>query len=236
MPRSVKRVAAAPTYAAREKPAGKGPASGGRPGVWKTGELPRFQLRLYGDEILIVEPGRRASEPHVLGVLDSRSVQREGKVDRLLRSRREPARPRPTPGAKASEPDARARALLRGRLIAERDLEASGGAVNLEGVRQIMNGVTRQAVTHRVKEGSLLAVPGPSNRRVYPVVQFVDGSPVKGLREVRDALGTTSGVAILNFLVNAEPRLGGRRPIDLLKAGDLDQVLETARRSGIQGA
>lgn len=33
---------------------------------------------------------------------------------------------------------------------------------------------------------------------------------------------------ILNFLVNDEPRLDNRKPIDLLKAGKLNRVIEAA--------
>ena len=86
-------------------------------------------------------------------------------------------------------------------------------------------------------EGRLLAVPGPSNRSVYPVAQFRDdGRPAEGLKEVREALGTRNPWMLLNFLVNAEPRLNNRKPIDLLRSGRLDAVLEVARRVGAQGA
>ena len=143
----------------------------------------------------------------------------------------------PTIKKEAFQPGAKARALLRGVEIVEQDLKASGGAFGLEDVSKLMHGVTRQAIHKRVNEGSLLAVPGPSNRNVYPVVQFMaDGTPVEGLKEVREALGTKSPWMFLNFLINAEPRLGDKKPIDLLRAGKLDAVLEVARRVGVQGA
>jgi hypothetical protein len=41
---------------------------------------------------------------------------------------------------------------------------------------------------------------------------------------------------ILNFLVNPDSKLGNRAPIDLMKAGKLQRVLEVARRFGVQGA
>jgi hypothetical protein len=41
---------------------------------------------------------------------------------------------------------------------------------------------------------------------------------------------------VLNFLINPESRLGGRKPIDLLKAGEIESVVEAARRMGRQGA
>jgi hypothetical protein len=137
----------------------------------------------------------------------------------------------------AFEPDARSRALLEGLRIAQEDLRHAGGAYDLDQVRTLMRGVSRQAIDKRVHEGSLLAVPGPSNRRSYPTLQFSpDGTVMPGLKAVRDALGTTNPWAILNFLSNPDARLGNRKPADLLKSGNIGLVLEAARRHGEQGA
>jgi hypothetical protein len=131
----------------------------------------------------------------------------------------------------------RARALLRGREIAAEDLKRSGGSYSLDEVRRLLNGVSRQSVEKRVREGRLLAVSGPNNKRYYPVAQFNDdGSVVEGLREVQRALATENGNAVLNFLVNATPQLDDRRPLDLLKRGEVDRVIEAAERTGEPGA
>jgi hypothetical protein len=136
----------------------------------------------------------------------------------------------------AFEPSSRAKALLRGAQIAQSDLKESGGAYDLDQVRVLMNGISRQMVDRKVREGSLLAVPGPSNRRAYPTMQFNhDGTVVPGLKAVQEALPTESPWAVLNFLVRPDPRLNGRKPIDLLKAGEIDLVVEAARRMGHQG-
>lgn len=143
----------------------------------------------------------------------------------------------PQIAAEAFEPDARARVMLNGIRIAEEDLRAAGGAYTLEEVQGLMRGVTRQAIEKRVSEGSLLAVPGPSNRRRYPVAQFkADGSIVGGMRTVREALPTKNPWTILNFLVQPDPKLGGKKPIELMRKGDVDRVVEAARRVGEQGA
>jgi hypothetical protein len=137
----------------------------------------------------------------------------------------------------AFEPSSRAKALLRGVQIAQSDLKESGGAYDLEQVRVLMNGISRQMVDRKVREGSLLAVPGPSNRRAYPTVQFTsDGTVVPGLKAMQDALPTDNPWAVLNFLVRPDPRLNGRKPIDLLKAGEIDLVVDAARRMGQQGS
>jgi hypothetical protein len=138
---------------------------------------------------------------------------------------------------KAFEPDARAQALLEGVRIAQEDLRKAGGAYDLEQVRTLMQGVSRQAVDKRVQEGSLLAVPGPSNRRSYPTLQFnPDGTIVEGLKAVCGALPTKNPWTILNFFAHPDDRLQGRKPIDVLKAGNVELVVEAARRLGQQGA
>lgn len=137
----------------------------------------------------------------------------------------------------AFEPDARSRAMLEGIRIAQEDLRDAGGAYDLGQVRTLMRGVSRQAVDKRVQEGSILAVPGPSNRRSYPTLQFNrDGAVVPGLKAVRDALRTSNPWTVLNFLSRPDTRLDNRKPVDLLRSGNLDIVLEAARRHGEQGA
>lgn len=137
----------------------------------------------------------------------------------------------------AFAPGPRAKAVLRGREIVEEDLRSSGGSYDLEQVRELMHGVSRQRIDARVREGSLLAVPGPSNKRHYPAVQFKeDGTVIEGLRVVQEALPTKNGYAVLNFLIHPDRRLGDRKPIDLLKGGEVNPVVEAARRLGEQGA
>ena len=133
-------------------------------------------------------------------------------------------------------PGARARAILRGVKIAHADLRSSGGAYDQDQVRELLHGISRQAIDKRVREGSLLSVPGPSNKRHYPAMQFTDeGEIVDGLKLVLEALPTKNGFAILNYLIHPDDSLGGK-PIDLLKAGKVEAVVAAARRMGEQGA
>lgn len=141
------------------------------------------------------------------------------------------------PAARAFEPGPKARALLRGIEIAESDLAASGGAFDFPQVQRVLRGVSRQRIDQRVQDGSLLAVPGPSNKRRFPTLQFdADGNIIAGLDRVRAGLGFTSPWAVLNFLANPLDDLNGQKPIDLLRKGQIEPVLEVARRQGIQGA
>jgi hypothetical protein len=137
----------------------------------------------------------------------------------------------------AYAPGPRAKAVLKGIEIAEEDLRKSGGSYDLKQVRALMHGVSRQRIDKRVREGSLLAIPGPSNKRRYPAVQFkADGTVIEGLKVVQEALPTKNGFAVLSFLVRPDHRLGDRKPIEVLKAGEVHLVIEAARRLGEQGA
>jgi hypothetical protein len=133
--------------------------------------------------------------------------------------------------------DARSRALLRGKDMALNDVKAAGGAFTLDEVCQLMGRVSRQVIERRVREGRLLAVPGPSNRRVYPAIQFrADGQVLPGIKDVLQALPTENPWAILNFLVNPDSHLDHRKPIDLLKAGQTELVVQAAANLASQGA
>lgn len=131
-------------------------------------------------------------------------------------------------------PGPRARAILRGVENARQDLKDAGGAFDIEDVRKLLHGVSRQAIDKRVKDGALLAVPGPSGKRRFPALQFQpDGGVVPGLKEVQAALGYTSPWSVLNFLVNPHDLLDRRAPIDLLRAGEVALVEQAAKLSGV---
>lgn len=137
----------------------------------------------------------------------------------------------------AFKPSARARAILRGVAHAEADLKDSGGAFDVDEVRTLLRGVSRQAIDKRVSDGSLLAVPGPNGRRRFPAIQFKDdGSLVPGLKAVQSALGYSSPWSVLNFLINGHDLLDGDRPIDLMRLGEVERVEQAARLSGVDGA
>ncbi len=162
--------------------------------------------------------------------------ERMGQADRVVTSERSKlAKAKANIESSVYAPNSRARALLQGVNIAEADLKEAGGAFKPEEVQKLLNGVSRQALEKRVKDGSLLAVPGPSNRRRYPAIQFTRYGVVPGLKKVQEALPTRNPWAILNFLVRSDSRLGGRKPIEVLRNGDVDLVVSAARGVGVQG-
>ncbi|GEO81448.1 hypothetical protein [Pararhodospirillum oryzae] len=126
---------------------------------------------------------------------------------------------------------------MRGAEVARADLVAAGGTFDLAQVQTLMHDVSRQRVEKLVREKQLLAVPGPGNRPRYPAVQFnPDGSVVQGLKEVQEALDFDSPWSVLSFLVNPDQRLENEAPVEVLRRGDVDRVIESARRVGVQGA
>ena len=111
----------------------------------------------------------------------------------------------------AFAPDVRGRAILEGVRVAQQDLEDAGGAYDLEQVRTLLRGISRQAIDKRVQEGSLLAVPGPSNHRSYPTLQFNrDGSIVAGTQ--RRPRGPACRVSLGGSEFPGQSRRPARRP------------------------
>lgn len=140
-------------------------------------------------------------------------------------------------GTSAFATGARGLALLRGREHMEALLAEAGGTFDQDQVQTMLYGISRQAIDKRVREGSLLAVPGPNGARRYPVCQFLaDGSLIKGLKEVQAALPVRGPWSAFLFLMQPQDGLNGQKPLDALRAGDLARVLAAAERLGVQGS
>lgn len=135
------------------------------------------------------------------------------------------------------EPDdestiALARTLNAHRIVASlRELRAR--AYTTDEVRELLGGVSRQAVSQRVRNGRLLSIE-ISGRSHFPDWQFVDGRPVDGLAEVIAVLheaGRDTWVAD-GLMRQALPEEGGRTPAELLAAGEVELALHYVRIAG----
>jgi hypothetical protein len=62
--------------------------------------------------------------------------------------------------------------------------------------------------------------------RLDPAAAHIEDVP--GLEAVKAALATQNAATLLNFLLHPDDRLNGRRPIDVLRAGDVDAVVNAA--------
>jgi hypothetical protein len=130
-----------------------------------------------------------------------------------------------------------AKAHLRG-LDARRTLiTKAGGMLDGGDVAQLL-GMTTAAVHKRYQAGQLLGIREEKRRISYPGIQFDGPRVVRDLPRVLAVLAEDDNdeLAQLRFLAGSNARLGGRTPIEALKAGAVDQVLASARAFGEHGA
>lgn len=119
----------------------------------------------------------------------------------------------------------------------ERLLHAEGTPLTTRQVMEIL-GVTRQAVARARQDGRLVALPLGTGRYVYPSWQFGPSGPVKGLRELQRALddGDAGPWTLTAFVLAPNSRLDGDTPLNVLRRGEVESVLNAARAYGEQGA
>jgi hypothetical protein len=125
-------------------------------------------------------------------------------------------------------------ALLRGVQQRRQLSSAEGGMLSADLFAKAL-GVSRQAVDKQRRRGQLLAVRAGNVWR-YPAWQIADGAVLPGLRRVLALLPGQSAWTVIAFCLSRNMRLGGRRPLDLLRRGDLHPVLSAARAFGEHGA
>ena len=97
-------------------------------------------------------------------------------------------------------------------------------------------GIGEEAVRKRIREGGLIGLRR-GRGYIIPAIQIREGNLVPGLSKVLHAMAITSPWARLNWLLSPEPRLNGRRPIEVLSSGgDVEVVRVAASMVGEQGA
>lgn len=102
-----------------------------------------------------------------------------------------------------------------------RMIDAAGGALPAEKVRELLGHKTVQAVYKAVKDRRLLMVED-NGTKLFPAFQFDGNSILPGIPKILNAVPHTTGWAILQFLVGGDEGLDGMRPIELLKGGDAE--------------
>jgi hypothetical protein len=127
------------------------------------------------------------------------------------------------------------KARLRGALAQRELLSGDGGALSGAEVATLL-GVSRQAVDKRRKAGQLFAVELPRRGYLYPAWQLTGTGVLPGVAEVLAALRHLDPWAQARFFVSGNARLGGKRPLDRLRRGDLDAVLRAAGAFDEHGA
>jgi hypothetical protein len=87
-------------------------------------------------------------------------------------------------------------------------------------------GVARSSLNRWQHEGDVIGLLKGTRKHVYPVEQFIDGRPARGIREIIQ-LAKGQRTAWL-WLSQKNPVLGGRKPIYLLKQDRVDEVVDAA--------
>ena len=136
-----------------------------------------------------------------------------------------------------TQDDPLANARLRWVRDRERLLHAEGEPLKTREVAQLL-GISRQAVAKARKDGRIIGLPVGPGRYLYPSWQFGPSGPVNGLRDLQRALdeGEAGPWTLTAFVLAPNSRLDGESPLEVLRRGDLQQVLQAARAYGEQGA
>jgi hypothetical protein len=131
--------------------------------------------------------------------------------------------------------DPLAPAFIRGIAATRRLINDHGGA--LTGAQAAAHlGISRQMVDKRRHAGRLLAISTGRHGYRYPIWQFHESGTLPGLEDVLKVLAPHDSWMQVAFFVNKNERLRGRTPIDALKAGKLENVLDAAVVLGEHGA
>ncbi|OWV85563.1 hypothetical protein ATY78_25380 [Rhizobium sp. R635] len=116
---------------------------------------------------------------------------------------------------------------LLGDLAVARRLEDWAGPVAGASELQRDFGIARSTLNRWQHAGEVIALLKGTKKHVYPIEQFIDGRPAKGIGAI-GSLVPNQRVAWL-WLCQPNPMLGGRRPIDLLKQDRADEVIDAAQ-------
>jgi hypothetical protein len=113
-------------------------------------------------------------------------------------------------------------------------LDEEGGCVDLATACKLFRkpgGVSRQTLSEKIRARELIAYRSGGDRWIVPQWQFrPQGGLLKGLPEVlkrmRELLPEHDELFPFTFLLQADPLLEGKTPLESLKAGETEKVIE----------
>jgi hypothetical protein len=88
-------------------------------------------------------------------------------------------------------------------------------------------GTKRSTLHDWQKRGAIIGLLKGERKHVFPLAQFVDGRPVRGMVDVTRIIGNPR--AAWQWLIQPKPSIGGT-PMDRLKAGKIDEVIAAAEQ------
>jgi hypothetical protein len=142
---------------------------------------------------------------------------------------------RPEVAAAVRNQDPLAMARLRGIEAKRRMLTDEGGILSAEKVGELLT-MSRQAVEKRRKAGQLIGVSLGRRGFAYPAWQFSERGTLAGLEVVLTALKPHDAWTKLVFFTSENAATEGKKPLDVLRSGDVERVLAAAQTYGEQGA
>jgi hypothetical protein len=168
------------------------------------------------------------SQVHEAALKDTLKAPTE--FDTILR-----ALERPEVAAAVRNQDPLAMARLRGIEANRGILIGDGGLLSAEKVGEVLT-ISRQAVEKRRKAGRLIGVSLGRRGFGYPAWQFSERGTLPGLEAVLDALEPHDAWTRLVFFTSENAATTGKKPLDVLRSGDVEKVVAAARTYGEQGA
>ncbi|WP_334150379.1 hypothetical protein [Hyphomicrobium sp.] len=132
------------------------------------------------------------------------------------------------------KPNPLTEAFLRGSEMKREMLKAEGGALSAQQLADHL-GITPQGLG-RKRERNQVFWLDVGDGYVYPAFQIGKSGLLRGISEVLDAFSVEDPWMRVNFMLTGDARLGGKRPIDLLRKGKIDEVVAAAAAYGEHGA
>lgn len=121
-------------------------------------------------------------------------------------------------------------AVERGQRMKAAMLEAEGGVLSPEDAAARLgvsiSDLSDQPLFELERDGEV----------AYPAFQFGDDGLLPGLARVMRAFRIDDRWMRVNIMLTGDARLGGRRPIDMLREGRTDEVVRAVGAYGEQGA
>jgi len=133
----------------------------------------------------------------------------------------------------ATPPDPLTAAFLRGAEMKRALLRAEGGVMSGPELARHL-GITPQGLGKKRDKGQVFWLE-VGEGCVYPAFQVGPDGLLHGIREVLSAFQQGDPWARVNFMLTGDARLGGRRPLDVLRAGDVAAVVRAAHGYGEHG-
>lgn len=120
-----------------------------------------------------------------------------------------------------------------GRKLVQQLKDAEGGGLDRNEAAERLS-ITIPALHNRRKRGGIVAwTDGGADRFKFPSWQFGENGMLPGIEECLQALEGSDEWAIMRFFLFPSDMADGKRPLDLLREGRINDALELARARSI---